>query len=137
MTAHYIYIPSAGRSSALTNCHQVHNYNKISAILLNVQQQQKKNKIKLYFGRHYLTVFCCCLNKCLPTLEPTKSVSRQLTWKLFVLSLLNLRQRLTLLSFSRISKDPSLHLVVPRSRQLSRILTAPPLESLGTAVAMA
>lgn len=50
---------------------------------------------------------------------------------------LNLRQRLTLLSFSRISKVPSLHLVVPWSMLLKRILTAPLLESLGTVVAMA
>lgn len=50
---------------------------------------------------------------------------------------LNLRHRLTLLSFSRISKVPSFHLVVPRSMLLKRILTAPPLESLGTVVAMA
>lgn len=60
------------------------------------------------------------------------------TWKVLEAPpQLNLRQRLTLLSFSRISKVPSFHLVVPRSMPLRRILTAPPLESLGTMVAMA
>lgn len=60
------------------------------------------------------------------------------TWKVLEAPpQLNLRQRLTLLSFSRISKVPSFHLVVPRSMLVKRILTAPPLESLGTVVAMA
>ena len=60
------------------------------------------------------------------------------TWKVLVAPpQLNLRQRLTLLSFSKISKVPSFHLVVPRSILVNRILTAPPLESLGTKAAMA
>lgn len=62
----------------------------------------------------------------------------KITWKVLEAPpQLNLRQRLTLLSFSRISKLPSFHLVVPRSRLVKRILTAPPLESLGIMVAMA
>ena len=60
------------------------------------------------------------------------------TWKVLEAPpQLNLRQRLTLLSFSSISKDPSFHLVVPRSMLEKRIFTAPLLQSLGTMVAMA
>lgn len=60
------------------------------------------------------------------------------TWNIFEAPpQLNFRHRLTLLSFSRISKVPSFHRMVPYSWLVMRILTTPPLESLGNRVAMA
>lgn len=73
-----------------------------------------------------------------PRLNKYKPNKPNNTWKVLEAPpQLNRRQRLTLLSFSRISNVPSFHLVVPRSMLVKRILIAPPLESLGTMVAMA
>lgn len=71
--------------------------------------------------------------KLMPLLETPPEIY---TWKYFGVPPPNFNTRLLLLSLSWTSNTPSLHLVVPRSRLVKRMRTAPPLLSFGNATAI-